>query len=214
MWVLPRLPLELKSWHGHKDGRTSVTIYNEGSSQRLKRDDARENNQDRKANKADVRYLLQYLGGQKESSARNKRSTIPAVELAAASNIRSRSYPITYNDDQQYSQLPNRALDQDGVSIKQSQSETPWNDQTHDSKFHFLVAVRFLLLLEVQNRRGREETVERCIRDIEYLFKESSFNTKNTKKELPKGSVAVKADSQRHEEKRSRGEDDLAQSQN
>lgn len=36
---------------------------------------------------ADIRYLLQHLGGQKESSARNKRSTIPAVELAAA-NVR------------------------------------------------------------------------------------------------------------------------------
>lgn len=65
-------------------GRTSITTYKVGSSQRLKSDDAREKNHEKKASKAEIRYLLQYFGGQKDSSARSKRSTIPAVELAAA----------------------------------------------------------------------------------------------------------------------------------
>lgn len=57
----------------------------EGSDHRLKSEDATEKNQQMKANRADKRYLLQYIGGQNDSSALSNRSTMPAVELAAAS---------------------------------------------------------------------------------------------------------------------------------
>lgn len=46
--------------------------------------------------------------------------------------MKSRTYPISHDDDQKNSPLTNRALDEQRVSINQCQSDTPGNDQTHD----------------------------------------------------------------------------------
>lgn len=62
-----------------------VENHKEGSSQRLKSEEAIERNQVKKAIAADIWYLLQNFEGQYGFSARRKRSTTLAVEHAAAS---------------------------------------------------------------------------------------------------------------------------------
>lgn len=61
-----------------------------------------------------------------------------------------------------------------------------------------------------RNEQSKQKRKERqnCI-----ALQKSSFK-RSIEEKLPKGSVAVKVNSQRHEDKRSRGEDDLAQPQN
>lgn len=60
--------------------------HKEGRSQRLKREEAIERNQDKKAMAADIRYLLHNFGGQKDPPlAESRISTTPADEQAAAS---------------------------------------------------------------------------------------------------------------------------------
>lgn len=57
----------------------------EGNSQRLNREDAIDRNHDKKAMIADILYLLQSFGGQKDPWVLRRRSTTLAVEQAAAS---------------------------------------------------------------------------------------------------------------------------------
>ena len=60
--------------------------HKEGRSQRLKREEAIERSQDKKAMAADIKYLLHNFGGQRDRlSAASRISTTPAVEQAAAS---------------------------------------------------------------------------------------------------------------------------------
>lgn len=56
-------------------------------------------------------------------------------EFAASSYIymtMGRAYPISHDDDQQYTWVTKRAFNKNRVSIHQCQSETPWYNQTHD----------------------------------------------------------------------------------
>jgi hypothetical protein len=41
-------------------------------------------------------------------------------------------YPISYNNDQQYSRLTKGAFNKNRVTIHHCQCETPWYNQTHD----------------------------------------------------------------------------------
>lgn len=59
--------------------------HKDGSNQRLKREEAIDKNHDKNAIAAEIRYLLQNFGGQKEPSELSKISTTLAVEQAAAS---------------------------------------------------------------------------------------------------------------------------------
>jgi len=136
-----------------------VKNHKDGSNQRLKRDEAIDRNQDKKAMAADIWYLLQNFGGQKDPSEWSRRSTTLAVEHAAANvrvdktcrvswwnlsqgvpinasisfgQIADGTYPISKDNNQKYSRLSNRTFDQNRVSINYCQCETPWNSQTHD----------------------------------------------------------------------------------
>lgn len=145
----------------HREGSNQNPNKNhkEGSNQRLKRAEAKDRNHDKIAMAADIWYLLQSFVGQFDPLVLSRRSTTLAVEEAAASvrmdntyyeiywistngcqqlyyvvayNSNDHPYPISYNNDQQYSWLPNRTFNQNRVSIHQCQSETPRYNQTHD----------------------------------------------------------------------------------
>lgn len=62
------------------------TLSKEGRSQRLKREEANDRNQDRKAIAADNWYLLHNVTGQYELPASCRISVTLAVELAAAND--------------------------------------------------------------------------------------------------------------------------------
>lgn len=79
---------------------------------------------------------------------------------------------------------------------------------------HFLMGMNFIFGSPLKSRTGEEKKAYKDRRYHIAVRKNQASTRTNMEEELPKGSIAVKVDSQRHGEKRSRGKDSLAQSQN
>lgn len=89
-------------------------------------------------------------------------SNCTLVSIYVITNYSNSAYPISHDNDQQYTRLSDRAFNKNRVSIHQGQSETPGYNQTHDC---YQVAVIFVNQMKIQiinYRRNSKKLVVYC----------------------------------------------------